>query len=451
MHPALEALRQATIGTSFEGDLWLVGGAVRDELLGIAHENDFDLVTRGSSAELAQMLFEKEVSSIPPVTYERFGTAMIRVEHVDVEIVTARRESYRQGSRKPAVEPATYEEDSARRDFTINTLMRGLHSGEHYDPLGTGLDDLRARALRTPLDPDETFHDDPLRMLRAVRFRCRLGFTPAPGLYASISRCVPRLEIVSAERIRDEIVKMILDPSGPEALQDRMELGILEAVMPELLPMLGCEQGRYHHLDVWRHSLLVMQMCGPGDMVLALASLLHDVGKPATRSIDADGNVRFYSHETVGAEIARTVLRRLRFPERDIDQIAALVKNHMRLGSSPTFTASAARRVIRDLGEQTDRLLRLAEADTKALKPGVKVMRLDAIRDQLDRVLLATPHETLQSPLSGFEIMALLGIEAGPEIGRLKAALTELVLDGKLAPGDKTGAEAELRRLRGIV
>jgi len=445
MNPALEAICAATSGTAFEGDLYIVGGAVRDEQMGVPHKNDFDLVTRGSSAKLARLLFDKGISSIPPVTYERFGTAMVRVGGANIEIVTARKESYDENSRKPTVKPATYEEDAARRDFTINTLMRGLHSGELTDPLGVGLSDLRKKILRTPLDPSATFTDDPLRMLRAVRFRWRFDLTPAPGMYESIQETAHRLAIISSERIRDEFVKILGHPSAPDAMQDLMDLGLLKMFAPEFLPMVGCEQGKYHHLDVWEHSLLVLRHCGSDDLILSLSALLHDIGKPSTRTIDAEGNTRFFSHEAVGAEMARTLLRRLRFPQRDIDQVASLVKNHMRLGSAPVFTPSAARRVIRDLGDQTDRLLDLVQADTEALKPGVRVMDLAPIRAQLAKVKEATPKAKLESPLTGAEIMAVTGIPAGPEVGRLKTMLTEKVLEGELSPDDKPAAEAALR------
>jgi poly(A) polymerase len=450
MHPSLDAIRTATSGTSFDGDLWIVGGAVRDQLLGIPHAYDFDLVTRGSSAELARFLFDKGMSTIPPVTYERFGTAMVRVHGADIEIVTARRESYSERSRKPMVEPAGYDEDAARRDFTINTLMLGLHSGELKDPLGIGSADLEQRILRTPLDPDATFRDDPLRMLRAVRFRRRFALSPADGLLDSIRRSSARLEIISGERIRDELVKILAHPTAPDALSDLMDLGLLAQIAPEFLPMVGCEQGKYHHLDVWEHTLLVLKNCGSEDLILSLGALLHDVGKPPTRRIDEAGNTRFFSHEVVGAEIARVMLRRLRFSQRDIDRVAALVKNHMRLGSAPVFTASAARRVIRDLGDQTDRLLRLVEADTLALRPGVKVMELAVIRAQLAKVEQVTPRATLESPLNGSEIIALTGLEPGAEIGRLKAALTERVLDGEMLPDDKAKAAELILELAGL-
>jgi len=447
MHPALTAIQSATLGTPFENELWLVGGAVRDELLGLPHNADFDLVTRRDSGDLARMLHEKGISEIGPVTYERFGTAMVRVAGIDIEIVTARRESYDEDSRKPTVEPASYEEDARRRDFTVNTLMRSIHSGELWDPLGKGIDDLKGKVLRTPLDPAATFHDDPLRMLRAVRFRWKLGFQPAPGLYEAIKLAKERLRIISMERIRDELLKMLSLSDAPSCLRDLLDLGLLEIFAPEFLPMVDCEQGKYHHLDVWNHSLLVLQNAGTDDPILALAALLHDVGKPPTRTIDEAGNTRFFGHEAVGASITRDLLRRLKFPQKEVDEVALLVKNHMRLGSAPDFTASAARRLIRDLDGDLERLLQLVEADANGLKAGVKVMNLDPIRQRIAEVGQVTPRNTLESPLSGVEIMEVTGLSPGVEVGRLKGMLTELVLEGELSPDDKTGAKAKLLAL----
>jgi poly(A) polymerase len=227
-----------------------------------------------------------------------------------------------------------------------------------------------------------------------------------------------------------------------------MKLGLTEVFLPELTPMVGCEQGNYHHLDVWNHSLLVLRNVGYRDLTLSLAALLHDVGKPPTRTIDDRGNTRFFSHEVVGASIAREILRRLKFPQREIDQVALLVKNHMRLGSSPEFSATAARRVLRDLDDQTDRLLELVEADAGALKVGVRALDLSQIRAKIEEVQKDTPVESLVSPLSGGQIMAITGLEAGPEIGRLKALLTDKVLDGELMPDDIEGAEQMLRTLQ---
>lgn len=445
-HPTLATVREATRNTSFEGDLFLVGGAVRDELLGLPVQADFDLVTRGSSAELAHLLFERGVSEIQPVTYERFGTAMVRVGGLDVELVTARKESYEAGSRKPTVQSATYEEDAARRDFTVNTLMRGLHGGELRDPLGQGVVDLDAKILRTPLDPAETFRDDPLRMLRAVRFRWKLDFQPAEGLYEAIRQERERLRIVSFERIRDELLKMLAAPTGPDALAELMNLGLIEIFAPELVPMDGCIQGSYHHLDVWHHSLLVMRKAGVGDEVLTLAALLHDVGKPPTRGI-IDGHIRFLGHEAVGAELTQTVLRRLKIPQREIDTVARLVRNHMRIGTAGDFTAAAARRLIRDLDGDVGRLLRLVEADASSLAAKVRALDLNPVRARIKEVTEDTPRDRLESPLTGQEIMAIRNLPAGPEVGRLKNALTEMVLEGTLRPDDVEGAKQALESL----
>jgi poly(A) polymerase len=445
VHPALAAIAEATRGTSFEGGLWLVGGAVRDELLGREHSNDFDIVLEGSSGELARLLFEKGASSIAPVTYERFGTAMVQVEGASIEIVTARRESYDESSRKPDVEPATLEEDARRRDFTVNTLMRNLHTQELRDPLGVGLSDLKDSVLRTPLDPKATFYDDPLRMLRAVRFRWQLGFEAAPDLYPGITMEKERLKIISMERIRDEFVKMLLLPEGDKALADLMDLGLIEIFAPELADVAGVDQGTYHHLDVWEHSLLVVRNVRMPDLTLKLAALLHDVGKPPTRFVDDEGNIRFFGHETVGADMTRVLLKRMKFSNDQIEPVALLVRNHMRLGSSPTFSPSAARRVIRDMGDHVDRLLDLVEADANALKRGVRVLDLAPIRARIEEVSKATPRAELESPLSGAEIMELLGLEPGAEVGRVKQMLVEKVLEGELAPGDKDGARKLLR------
>jgi poly(A) polymerase len=440
MHPALNAIAEATVGTKFDNDLWVVGGAVRDDLLAVPHQNDFDLVTRGSSGELANLLRAKGLSSIPPVTYERFGTAMVRVQNTNIEIVTARRESYDEGSRKPHVEPATYEEDAARRDFTVNTLMRSVHTGDLRDPLGVGLKDLHEKRLRTPLDPIETFKDDPLRMLRAVRFRWKLGFEPAPDLFPAITATRERLRIVSFERIRDELLKMLQQPTAAEALDDLMTLGLIDIIAPDLVPMVGCEQGKWHHLDVWRHSLQVLRNVGSDDLTLSLAALLHDLGKPATKSIDENGDTRFFAHEVVGASMAEKLLRRWRLSEQEIAPVVLLVRNHMRLGSFKEFTPTAARRLIRDLGDHLDRLLALVEADANALKAGVRTLDLGRIRERLAEISLQTPRAALESPLSGVEIMQALGIQQGPKVGEIKTMLTERVLDGSLQPFDKEAA-----------
>jgi poly(A) polymerase len=445
MHPALEQIRQATVGTPYENNLWLVGGAVRDELLGKEHSADFDLVLESSALELAHFLRKEKVSQIHPVVYERFGTAMIRVADTPVELITARKESYDDASRKPDVEPATLEEDAARRDFTVNTLLRNIHSGEVRDPLWTGMADLQKKILRTPLDPKATFYDDPLRMLRAVRFKQQLGFEFAAGLDDAIRDEAHRLAIISEERIRDEWSKMLVLPGASGSMRDLKGLDLLERFAPEFLQMVDVEQGSYHHLDVWNHTLLVLDNVGSGNLTLALGALLHDIGKPETRFLDEEGNTRFFGHESVGASIARRMLQRLKFANDEIDPVVLLVKNHMRLGSMHQFTAAAARRLIRDLDGDVENLLALVDADARGLKPGLRTIDLDPIRKRLREVAVATPRHSLESPLSGDEIMDLLKLEPGPEVGRAKSYLLEKVLEGDLQPSDKDAARSALR------
>lgn len=458
LHRALTRLARATEKTEFEGALWLVGGAVRDALLGgtSAEAADYDIVIgRENAPPDPELSADRLIARIrplletEPVVYARFGTALARLEGVDIEIVGARRENYRGDSRKPDVEPGTLLDDARRRDFTVNALLSNLHTGQLLDLLG-GRADLEARLLRTPLDPSATFAEDPLRMLRAVRFVHQLGFTPASELYPAIRSERGRLAIVSVERIQTELDRMLALPRADLALGDLMDLRLFERLAPELEAMVGVEQGAYHHLDVWDHSLLVVRNArrtgvAADDLVLVLSALLHDVGKPVTRSIDTDGNIRFFSHETVGADLARAILVRLRYSNEVVDRVVRLVRGHMRLGSSPELSDAAARRILRDFGGDLELLLRLVEADAASLRPGLVTIDLVKIRATLERVERQSPIERLGSPLSGRAIMDLLGIEGGPVVGRVKRWLQEEVLEGRLEPGDEERAAALVR------
>lgn len=454
MSTALDQIRAATRGTEYENQLWLVGGCVRDELLGRPAPKDYDIVLQGDALALAHFLWERKVSRIEPVVYPRFGTAMIHIGDDMFELVTARQESYSEDSRKPNVEPATLEEDARRRDFTLNTLLRNLHTGELRDPTGQGLHDLELRILRSPDDPVKLFSDDPLRMLRVVRFRWQLDLTPAEGLFDTVRAERERLRIISAERIQDEWCKMLVlgGQKASGAMRDLDELGLLEIFAPEFLAMKGVDQGKWHHLDVWEHTLLVVENLDlPEDrdtrLNLVLGALFHDIGKPATRMVDEQGQIRFFTHELVGAKMAAEIMIRLKFDNDRIAQVVSLVRNHMRMGSFREFTPSAARRLLRDMKGEVDPLLRLIEADASSLRPGVMVLDLQPVRDMIDKVSQATPANQLESPLSGSEIMELTGLPPGPEVGKLKSMLTEKVLDGELVPGDKVGAKRLMREV----
>lgn len=445
-HPALFAIADACKNTSYENKLWLVGGAVRDFLLNHSLPNDFDIVLEGDALALANFLYTKKVSHAFPILYPRFGTALIQIQQTNIELVTARKESYQDGSRKPEIKPATLYEDALRRDFTINTLMMNLHTKEILDPLGTGLQDLQKRCLRTPLDPVKTFQEDPLRMLRAIRFRFQIGCEPIEGLYGAIHTTSERLQIISAERIRDELSKMLLLKDADQCFQDLLTTGLLNIFAPELLQMVGVDQGSHHHLDVWNHSLLTLKYAGQGDLALSWAALLHDVAKPATKFVEPDGKIHFWSHEVIGAEIARKILKRLRYSDRFIEEVALLIKNHMRLGQYDELSSSAIRRILRDLGEHLTQLFKLTEADAMAHKPGLLKPDFSRLREQLESVSKETPAHKLKSPLNGQQIMELLGIPAGPEVGKVKAFLNEKILEGQILPGDEKKAKELLKK-----
>lgn len=436
---ALESIASAIEGTVFEGRVYAVGGYVRDRLLGLPTSHDIDLVVDGDALGLTRFLHERGLSQRPPAQYENFGTASLMIGDDEVEFVTARRESYRGDSRKPTAVPATLLEDAQRRDFTVNTLLLPAGGGSVVDLLGNGLRDLQDRILRTPLDPLQTFEDDPLRMLRAIRFAHKLGFSYAEGLVEAIRSKAHRLSILSPERIREELMKMLAGPAPAEALADLMDFGLLDQFWPEFRDGIGMEQGTYHHLDVWGHTLEVVRQARP-DPWIRLACLFHDVGKPRTRLVQEDGRIRFFGHEKVGDDMAREMLGRLRFSNEEIRFVTKMVRNHMRLGSMKVFTAAAARRLVRDLGPDLEALLDVCDADAAGLKRGVRILDVQALRRKIEEVAAETPPHALESPLTGVEIIALLGGEPGPWVGQIKDALVEEVVSGRIQPGDKEAA-----------
>ncbi len=443
----LNRLRAGLAGTPYEGKVYLVGGYVRDKLLGRPLPNDIDLVLEGDALELAQFLYERGVAEHHPVTYPRFGTAMVHIGETLVELVTARAESYHDASRKPQeVRPATLYEDALRRDFTVNTLLENLHTGEIVDPLGVGLSDLQAKLLRTPRDPHETFYEDPLRMLRAVRFAVQLGFTIDPAVYQAILEQAERLAIVSIERIQTEFTRLMESPQAAAGLQMLLDTRLLHQFGQPLLPMVGCTQNEYHLYDVWGHSLKTVEYVNPEGLELPawelrLAALLHDVGKPATRTVDENGAIHFYEHDRVGARIAADWLRFLRYPNAVIERVAKLVRLHMRPGFyTPEWKDSAVRRLIRDAGELLEPLLRLVEADIKAQRHDVPHADLPALRARIQKVQESQSPQRWQSPLTGTQIMERFGLKPSPLVGQIKTYLEEQVIEGNLAPDDVEGA-----------
>ena len=406
---------------------WIVGGYVRDKLLGREHRNPDVVVEDGDALELARR-FAELAGAPPPVMFERFGTAQVTLPGRLVELVTARSESYAPDSRKPDVRRATLEQDLRRRDFTVNTLLMDL-DGKIQDPLD-GRKDLEARLLRTPTDPTRTFEDDPLRMLRAVRFAAELGFTLAPDLLPAMRLMKSRLAppVISVERIADELRKMLASDRPKLALELLDQGDLLEVILPEIAASKGVPQTGYHTHDVFGHTLLTVNATPP-DLILRLAALFHDVGKPKT----AKGDGTFVGHEEVGAEIAKTALERLRFAQREVEAITTLVRLHLR----PVFYRSewsdgAVRRLARDAGPLLGRLMLLARADIAASAYPFPE-KMDELQERLERVLAERPSR-LAPLITGEDIMRIRGIGPGPEVGRIKQKLEELVIDGEIPP-----------------
>jgi poly(A) polymerase len=419
-------------------DAFLVGGFVRDRLLG-REGKDIDLVVVGGDGVALLERVAAILGWARPAVFERFATAQIRGGEFVVEVVQARSERYDPDSRKPDVRPGSLEEDIARRDFTVNALAESV-DGRLLDLTGRGLDDLRSGILRTPLDPADTFSEDPLRMFRAARFVAQLGFRLADGLEDSMRAMAHRATILSAERVRDELSRLLVGAHPRQGMEVLRRSGLLDVWAPELLPMVGVEQGGWHLYDVWEHSLRAVEMA-PADLVTRLGCLFHDAGKPSTHVVADDGRHTFHDHPRAGAGIARTVLSRLRYSNDEVEQVEALVLHHMwPIQYSPDEVGDGAvRRFIRTLGELRPRVLAVARADTRASAyPDVKA--IDELESRAARLDADSRVSRLRPPLDGHALVALAGRPPGPWVGTAHRALLDAVLDGEIPADDPDAA-----------
>ncbi|WP_454296713.1 CCA tRNA nucleotidyltransferase [Salana multivorans] len=464
MHTALDVLSRAAGDLSGLGEAFveagheiaLVGGPVRDAFLGRASA-DLDLTTSARPDETEAIL-----ARWGDATWDvgrAFGTIGARRGDVVVEVTTYRSESYDPASRKPEVAYGdTLEGDLVRRDFRINAMAVRLPDLTFVDPCG-GLADLAEGVLRTPGTPEQSFSDDPLRMMRAARFSAQLGFDVAPEVMAAMTALADRLGIVSAERVQAELVKTLLAPSPRRGIELLVETGLAAVVLPEL-PTMQLEIDEHHrHKDVYAHSLTVLDQAidletGPDgpvpgpDLVLRLAALLHDIGKPATRRNEPGGRVSFHHHEIVGAKLARKRLRALAFDKATISDVSELIALHLRFHGygDAAWTDSAVRRYVTDAGPLLERLHRLTRADCTT-RNRRKAERLSHAYDDLERRITelseAESLAALRPALDGRAIMELLGLRPGPEVGEAYRYLMELRLDeGELEP---EVAEARLK------
>jgi poly(A) polymerase len=421
-------------------EAYVVGGYVRDRLLGREASKDIDVVVVGGSGATLLSLLAERLGWSPPVVFERFGTAHATGDGVVVEAVRARRESYDPESRKPQVSPGELADDVWRRDFTINALCQTL-DGRVLDLTHRGLDDLRAGVLRTPLDPVATFAEDPLRMVRAARFISKLDVRPAEGMVEAMRVVAGRLHVVSIERVSDELRQILVAPRPSRGLELLRDGGALDVILPELVPMVGCTQdGRHHLWDVWGHTMRALD-AAPAELTVRLAVLFHDVGKPAVRAV-ADGRVTFHGHAAAGAELAASALRRLRFSDAEVSATERLVGLHMRpmLYRPELDGGPMLRRLVRDAGELRGPMLAVARADVSA-----SAHPDDGFLDDLERRLAEVDRTgaiaARRCALDGLVIMRWGGRGPGPWVGAVQRAYTDAVLDG-LVPADDAEAAA---------
>jgi poly(A) polymerase len=437
-------------------ELALVGGPVRDAMLGRAH-NDLDFATSAHPDETERLL--SGWADALWTMGRDFGTIGCRKGPWVVEVTTYRSESYDPASRKPSVDFGdNLEGDLGRRDFTVNAMAVSLPGREFVDPYG-GVVDLAHRVLRTPGRPEDSFSDDPLRMLRAARFAAQLGFAVDPAVVEAMTGMAARIEIISAERIRDELVKLVTAPFPRAGLTLLVQTGLARLVLPEL-PALALERDEHHrHKDVYEHTLTVLEQSidqedrlvglsgGGPDFVSRFAALMHDIGKPRTRRFVEGGQVTFHHHDVVGAKMTRKRMQALRFSTETIDAVAKLVELHLRFHGygDGEWTDSAVRRYVRDAGDQLERLHVLTRADctTRNQRKADRLRRsYDELEARIERLSAQEELASIRPDLDGTQIMAALGIPAGPDVGRAYRFLLELRLDN--GPMSEDAARAAL-------
>jgi poly(A) polymerase len=432
--------------------LYMVGGTVRDVLLHRGQSNDADLATDARPDEIKRLVAPTRPNAIILVG-ERFGTVRLHYGSDIIEITTFRSEVYNPESRKPEVCFGTeLQEDLRRRDFTINAMARDPLTGQISDPFG-GRQDLEAHILRAVSnEPDKRFDEDPLRLLRAVRFAAQLDFTIEAETRRSIIRQAPKLQKISRERIRDEMNKLLVSPHPAKGLDLLAELGLMEWIIPEVLELRGVSQqpqATVHSKDVYAHVLRVVERSSPR-LVTRWSALLHDIAKPRTRNVE-DGKVHFFGHEDLGAYMARDILKRLHFDRDFIESVSRIVRLHMRANAyTSEWTDGAVRRLMLDSGDDLADLLDLSRADItsyRADKISRAAARVAELAERCQRLKEEAERVPLKSPLDGNELMALFDRGPGPWLRPIKDHLLGLVIDGVLSPDDKEEAAKIARKL----
>lgn len=422
-------------------DAYVVGGYVRDLILH-RPSKDIDFVCVGSGIELARAVAQELGPNIHVTVFKSFGTAQIRFEDLDLEFVGARKESYRSDSRKPIVEDGTLDDDQKRRDFTMNALAISLNKktfGELIDPFN-GLEHMKEKMIRTPLDPVVTFSDDPLRMMRCIRFASQLSYDIEPDTYAAIVSQAERLKIISQERITDELNKIILSPVPSYGFKLLFHSGLLKIFFPELVDLHGVEYvGSKAHKDNFFHTLQVLDNVSvmSYDLWLRWAAILHDIAKPATKRFDKIHGWTFHGHEDRGARMVPGIFKRMKLPMNEkMLFVQKLVRLHLRpIPLAKEVTDSALRRLLFDAGNDIDALMLLCRADVTS-KDHNKVARFlknfDIVEQKMKEVEQKDNIRNFQPPVTGDEIMQLFNVPAGRVIGEIKEQIKEAILEGDI-------------------
>lgn len=441
----LSLLKKIIKNTEYENNIYLVGGAVRDNIMGKDIKDlDFTVIGGGLdrgiefSTWLAKKMGNyKEGSN--PVTFEQFGTSKLDtkgntlgIPEIELEFVAPRKEEYEEGSRKPIVKAGTLEDEAYRRDLTLNSLMMNVSNEEIIDITGRGIDDIKNGIIRTPLDANVTFKDDPLRMLRAIRFYSKYGFKLEQEVIDGIKNNAERIDTISKERVKDELNKILVTDKPREAMRLMKDVGLLQYIIPEFKDAIGMTQNKHHKDDVFDHSLEVLSKTQPV-LVERLMALFHDIGKVLTKTVDEGGEVHFYGHEKVGEDMVKDIMRRLKYPNELIDAVSNGVRHHMNLkhgGNAAKFTDKTLRKFRQKVGDNLEAILNVIHADNIAHSEFSSMPdqiskvreRLSNLEDKVDE------NNNIVLPINGGDLIKL-GLKPSVLVGKILEEVKEMYFE----------------------